>query len=71
MAKELLYPHIPKFSAITEPKGALAAIYEAHNKELELMSQFQIGLLTPTEMATEADNIWRQALSKIVQARSK
>jgi hypothetical protein len=67
MVKEPRYPHI-KHSALTNNKG-IDAIYEAHNKELELMSQFQQGLLSPTEMATEADNIWKQALSKIVQAR--
>jgi hypothetical protein len=66
--KEVLYPHI-KHSALSEPKGALDAIYEAHNKEMELISQFQRGLLSPTEMATEADGVWRKALAKIIQAR--
>jgi hypothetical protein len=63
-----LYPHI-KHSALSD-KG-LNAIYEAHQKEQELISQFQRGLLSPTEMCTEADNVWKRALSKIIQERGK
>jgi hypothetical protein len=60
-----------KQNALKENKDAFDAIYEAHRKELELMGKFQYGLLTPTEMATEADNIWKKALAKIVWSRSR
>jgi hypothetical protein len=69
MSKEVLYPHI-KHSALSGEKG-LDSIYEAHGKEVELIGQFQQGLLSPTEMATEAEMAWKRALSKIIQERSK
>ena len=69
MSKEPLYPHLPKHPALSEKTGSLNAVYEAHNKELELMGQFQQGLLSPTETASEAELLWKQALSIIIRER--
>jgi hypothetical protein len=67
MAKETLYPHIPKPQLTVEDE----AIREAINKQADLQGQYFKGEISGLKFTTEAEKIWRVAMSLIIQKRSK
>jgi hypothetical protein len=67
MTKEPLYPHIPKPQLTTEDE----AIREAINKQADLQGQYFKDEISGLKFTTEAEKIWRVAMSKIIQKGSK
>lgn len=67
MSKQPLYPHITTPHLSTEDE----VIREAINKQADLQGRYYKDEITGLIFVTEAEKVWRTAMLRIIQERSK